>query len=198
MRPPTAHAARHTSLFCCCIIALLTSVPVGAADAPPKAPKLVIVSASFGDLANGKTVDVTKNVSERATADNLSVQATTEMFGDPAPGAAKKLKVAYTIDGLYRTKTVDLGETLDISTRLFIRKAVYGDLPKGKFSDVTEQVADLVAKNSLTVKADNDTFGDPAENVVKRLQVDYLMDGVRGSKTVAEGETLTLPEKAKK
>ena len=52
-------------------------------------------------------------------------------------------------------------------------------------------------KNSLSVKADNETFGDPAEGVVKRLRVDYLFDGVKGSKTIAEGETLTISDKGK-
>jgi hypothetical protein len=159
--------------------------------------KLVIVSAVYGDLANEKTADVTKKVAGLVKDDNLSLTVTPEAFGDPAPGAAKKLKVGYTIDGLFHSKTIDQGEVLDISTRLFISKAVYGDLPKGKTDDVTEQVADLVRKNSLSVKADNETFGDPAEGVVKRLRVDYLFDGVKGSKTVAEGETLTISDKGK-
>jgi hypothetical protein len=159
--------------------------------------KLVIVSAVYGDLANGKTTDVTKQVAERVKDENLSLEVTKEIFGDPAPAATNKLKVGYTIDGLYHTKTVDQGDVLDISTRLFIRKAVYGDLPKGKSDDVTQQIADLVRKNSLSVKADNETFGDPAQNVVKRLRVDYLFDGVKGSKTVAEGQTLTVSDKGR-
>ncbi len=140
---------------------------------------------------------MTTKIAQRVKDENLSVAVTQEAFGDPAPGAAKKLKVGYTVDGLYRSKTVDQGEVLDISTRLFIRKAVYGDLPKGKSDDVTEQVADLVRKNSLSIKADNETFGDPAEGVVKRLRVDYLFDGVKGSKTVAEGETLSVSDKGR-
>jgi hypothetical protein len=178
-----------------CLIMTVAFI-AGDANAAQRA-KLVIVSAVYGDLANAKTVDVTKKVAERVKDENLSVVVTQEAFGDPAPGAAKKLKVGYTIDGLYHSKTVDQGDVLDISTRLFIRKAVYGDLPKGKSDDVTEQVADLVRKNSLSVKADNETFGDPAEGVVKHLRVDYLFDDVKGSKTVAEGETLTVPEKGK-
>ncbi len=84
---------------------------------------------------------------------------------------------------------------LDISTRLFIRKAVYGDLANNKSDDVTEQVANLVRKNTLSLKADNETFGDPAPNVVKKLRIDYTFDGVKKSKTVAENETLTVSEK---
>src|SRR5258706_15948560 len=174
---------------------IMASIAIHA-DAAQRA-KLVIVSAVYGDLANEKTVDVTKKIAERVKDETLSVGVTQEAFGAPAPGAAKNLKVGYTIDGLYRSKTVDQGEVLDISTRLFIRKAVYGDLPKGKSDDVTEQVADLGRKNSLSIKADNETFGDPAEGVVKRLRVDYLFDGVKGSKTVAEGETLSVSDKGR-
>jgi hypothetical protein len=178
------------------MIVLAVAFVTSHASAAQRA-KLVIVSAVYGDLANEKTIDVAKKITDRVKDDNLSVEVTPQVFGDPAPGAAKKLKVGYTIDGLYRSKTVDQGEVLDISTRLFISKAVYGDLPKGRQDDVTEQVANLVRKNSLSVKADNETFGDPAENVVKRLRVDYLFDGVKGSKTVGEGETLTISDAGK-
>src|SRR5437588_29456 len=98
------------------VIVAMASVAIHA-NAAQRA-KLVIVSAVYGDLANEKTVDVTKKIAERVKDDNLSVAVIQEAFGDPAPGAAKKIKVGYTIDGLYRSKTVDQGEVLDISTRL--------------------------------------------------------------------------------
>jgi len=85
-----------------------------------------------------------------------------------------------------------VGETLDISTRLVIRKAVYGALPNGPLTDVTEDVADLVRKNSLMVQATNDRFGDPANGVVKKLRVDYTIDGVDKSQTVAENGILSI------
>jgi hypothetical protein len=178
-----------------CLILTLTLITTTAHAA--QRAKLAIVSATYGDLASGKTIDVTKKVADRVKDENLSLEVTKETFGDPAPGAANKLKVGYTIDGLYHTKTVDQGETLDISSRLIILRALYGDLPKGKSDDVTDQVADLVRKNTLTVKADNETFGDPAANVVKKLKVDYLFDGVKASKTIAENETLTISDKGK-
>ncbi|HWE96834.1 MAG TPA: DUF3395 domain-containing protein [Tepidisphaeraceae bacterium] len=176
-----------------CVFAGLARSPARAADAA--LPKLVIVKAEFGDLANGKTADVTAKVAAMVKNASLTVAATTANLGNPAPGA-KKLKVSYTIDGIYRSKTVDEGETLDISARLFIRKAVYGDLtPKGETADVTEQVADLVKGNALTLTAGNELFGDPAEGVVKRLRVDYTFDGVNKSKSVGENEKLTISDK---
>jgi hypothetical protein len=179
--------AAYIAIVCC----ILAGEPTRAAE--PAAGKLVIVSAVYGDLDNDKTADVTAKVAAMVKDNSLSVAATKENFGEPAPGP-KKLKVGYTIEGIYRSKTVDEGETLDISTRLVIVKAVYGDLAGGKTDDVTEQLADLVRKNKLTTKADNETFGDPAEGVVKRLKVDYLFDGKRQTKTVGENETLAIGE----
>ncbi|MDB5330293.1 MAG: hypothetical protein JWP03_1444 [Phycisphaerales bacterium] len=190
LRPFSAGLLLATALF---VVVGLTPRPAAAADA--SIPKLVIVKAEFGDLANGKTVDVTAKVAAMVKNASLTVEASTANLGNPAPGA-KKLKVSYTIDGIYRSKTVDEGETLDISARLFIRKAVYGDLtPKGQTADVTEQVADLVKGNALAVTASNDLFGDPADGVVKRLRVDYTFDGVNKSKSVGENEKLTISDK---
>ena len=174
----------------CCILACASL----AHAADPASAKLVIVSAVYGDMDNDKTADVTAKVAAMVKDNSLSAAATKDNFGDPAAGQPKKLKVGYTLEGVYRSKTVDEGETLDISTRLVIVKAVYGNLAGGKTDDVTEQVADLVWKNKLTVKADNETFGDPAGGVVKKLRVDYLFDGVRKSKTVGENQTLTISD----
>jgi hypothetical protein len=166
-----------------------------ADDDLSKNPKLVITSAVYGDLANDKTIDVLKKVSAAVKDNNLNLTVNKETFTDPAPGAAKKLKVGYTLDGLYYTKTIDDGDVCDISTRLFISKAVYGDLANNKADDVTDQVKGQVRKNALSVKADNETFGDPAPNRVKKFRVEYTFDGVKKSKTVAENETLTIAEK---
>ena len=159
----------------------------------PAGGKLVIVSAVYGDLDNDKTADVTAKVAAMVKDNSLSVAATKENFGEPSP-APRQLKVGYTIEGVYRSKTVDEGDTLDISTRLVIVKAVYGDLTGGKTDDVTQQLADGVRKNKLTIKADNSTFGDPAEGVVKKLKVEYLFDGKRETKTIGENETLNIGE----
>jgi len=171
------------------------TLPTPAADTPAaKNPKLLITSAVYGDLDNDKTTDVLKKVAAAVKDNNLNLTVNKSAFGDPAPGAAKKLKVGYTLDGLYYSKTVDDGEVCDISTRLFIHKALYGDLAGNKTDDVTDQIKNLVRKNTLSVKADNESFGDPAPNVVKKLRIDYTFDGVKKSKTVAENATLTISE----
>jgi len=182
-----------TSAAIGCLVLVAFTFPARAADAS-KNPKLVITSAVYGDLANDKTVDVLKKVSAAVKDNNLNITVSKETFTDPAPGAARKLKVGYTLDGLYFTKTIDEGDECDISTRLFISKALYGDLGGNKIDDVTDQVKKLVRKNGLSMKVDNDTFGDPAPNVVKKFRIVYTFDGVRKSKTVAENATVTISE----
>ena len=76
--------------------------------------------------------------------------------------------------------------------KLVVVKAVYGDLPDGQKTDVTDKVKEMVKDDRLSVEASNDNFGDPADGVVKKLKVDYTVGGVARSRTVNEGETLTV------
>jgi hypothetical protein len=66
------------------------------------------------------------------------------------------------------------------------------DLPAGGKIDGTEKVAELVKDDALSVEASNDRFTDPAEGVAKTPKVDYTFDAKGRSKTVGEGETLTI------
>jgi hypothetical protein len=81
------------------------------------------------------------------------------------------------------------------AAKLVIKKAVYGDLPDGKAIDVTEKVAVMVKEGALSVDATNENFTDPAEGIAKKLKVDYTFDGAAKSKTVDEGQTLTISDK---
>jgi len=76
--------------------------------------------------------------------------------------------------------------------RITVIKAVYGDLPAGTKKDVTKKVAQMVKAGALAVEATNGNFGDPVGGVVKKLQIDYKVDGNPRSQTVTENETLTL------
>jgi hypothetical protein len=82
--------------------------------------------------------------------------------------------------------------------KLVVTKAVYGDLPDGAKTDVTDRVKDMVKDDKLSVEATNENFGDPAEGIVKKLKVDYTINGVAGSKTVNENETLSVSGKPSK
>lgn len=79
--------------------------------------------------------------------------------------------------------------------KVVIRKAVYGDLPKGKSADVTKKVAELVKAGATSVDASNENFGDPVHGTAKRFRVDYTINGVARSETVRENDTVTFTAK---
>jgi len=83
--------------------------------------------------------------------------------------------------------------------KLEVRRAEYGvftvELPEAV--DVTAQLQRMVRDGRLTVRADNSIAGDPAQNVVKQMRVDYALDGKPASRTVEENQTLTLPDPAR-
>jgi hypothetical protein len=75
--------------------------------------------------------------------ETVAIEAANDKFGDPAPNVRKKLKVEYTLEGGTHERTVAEGETLTLAGKpgqVVIRKAIYGDLPEGAMSDVTETV----------------------------------------------------------
>jgi len=77
------------------------------------------------------------------------------------------------------------------STGLLIESAKYG--AGDRFVDVTALLAQSLDGDTLHVRADNDLAGDPAIGTPKQLVVSYLNNGVRATKTVGEGEVLSLP-----
>ena len=173
-----------------------------AGCAGPKAGKLVIVKAVYGDLPDGASVDVTAKVAAMVKDDTLRVDASNDVFGDPADEAFKKLRVQYTLGGVAGDKTVGEDQTLTLPGdekplvgKLVIVKAVYGDLAGTDVVDVTAKVAALVKNDVLTVVASNEVLADsedPVAGVFERLRVDYTIGGVAGSKTVGEDRTMTI------
>jgi hypothetical protein len=177
-----------------CVLAALA----GCAESPSPA-KLVIVKAVYGDLPNGPSIDVTAKVAAMVKDNTLRVDASNDLFGDPADGAMKRLRVEYTLDGAPASKTVAEDQTLTLPAdekplvgKLVIVKAVYGDLAGTDVIDVTAEVAAMVKDNALTVVPSNESFGDPATGVYKRLRVDYTIGGAARRKTIGENRTLTI------
>jgi hypothetical protein len=79
---------------------------------------------------------------------------------------------------------------------LRILKALYGALPAGGQSwlDVTASVKSLVANGTRQIPASNDMAGDdPAPNIVKRLRVEFILNGRQHSADATEGGNLDLP-----
>jgi len=181
-----------------CVLVALAGCAAEQRQPPPPA-KLVIVKALYGALPDGVVIDVTDKVAAMVEDNTLRVDASNDLFGDPADGAFKRLRVDYTLDGVAGSKTVGEDATLTVPAdekplvgKLVVVKAVYGDLAGGQTVDVTAQVAAMVKDNALTVVASNDQFDDPASGTWKRLRVHYTIDGVARSRTVGEDRKLTL------
>jgi HEAT repeat protein len=83
-------------------------------------------------------------------------------------------------------------EAVPSAGEVTILKAVYRGTDGRRSADVTKKVAEMVKAGTLSVEASNANFGDAAPNVVKDLQVEFAINGVTQSKTVREGETITL------
>ena len=62
----------------------------------------------------------------------------------------------------------------------------------GRGADVTERVRSMVGGGEREIAASNTTFGDPVPDVVKRLVVEYRLDGKPTKANVAENDTLEL------
>lgn len=77
--------------------------------------RVVVRKAEYGDLGAGNTVDVTQKVDELLVDNVLSLVPSDALFGDPAAGQQKQLRVDYTLDGVAKSKTGREGETLTIS-----------------------------------------------------------------------------------
>jgi len=77
--------------------------------------------------------------------------------------------------------------------RIEIRRAFYEPAdgrPGG--ADVTAKVAEMVAAGQYSIPANNSVFGDPTPGIVKRLRVEYVLNGKPMQKIAAENGTLEL------
>lgn len=79
---------------------------------------IVILKATYGDLPNGPSADVTEKVKSIAGAGPASVDVSNANFGDPAPGIPKKLCVEYTANGAAFSKTAAEGASLKLTTAI--------------------------------------------------------------------------------
>ena len=73
------------------------------------------------------------------------------------------------------------------------KNAIAATAPGRLVVDVTSKAKAAIKDGVLSLTASNDLAGDPAYNVVKQLRVDYTLNGVPGTRTVAEKETVQIP-----
>lgn len=83
-------------------------------------------------------------------------------------------------------------EAIPSAGKVTILRAVYRGIDGKRSADVTKKVAEIVEAGTLSIEASNANFGDAAPGVVKELQVEFAVNGVTQSKTVREGQTITL------
>ncbi|MEQ1820996.1 MAG: glycosyl hydrolase [Fimbriimonadaceae bacterium] len=93
-------------------------------------------------------------------------------------------------------KSMDSGVTALAPQRkpkIAIKSARY-ETADGRGKDVTELVSGMIRSGQYEIEATNVNFGDPVVNTVKRLVIEYTLDGADYKKTVAENETLVVWE----
>jgi len=162
--------------------------------------KLVIVKATWSDVRDEKTADVTKTIEGLVKDNSLTVVPSDRILGDPASFKVKHLRVDWSKGGVVDHKHAMEGETLTIganekpvAARLVITKATYGGVGSGKTIDVTRHVADRIDNNKVSLIPGNAIFGDPSPGQAKQLLVDYTFDGAAKSKVIDEFQPLNLP-----
>lgn len=142
-----------------------------------------------------KTVDVTEKVAAEVKGNTLSLVAGNDLFGEPAEGEAKTLRVQYTAGDKTLTAMVPEGRSLTITLpaeqKLVIRKAVYGVITGP--ADVTAVVAAAAMDNTLSMAVNSSMLGiDPSPMTVKQLSVRYTVGGATRGRVVREGAVLRL------
>lgn len=101
--------------------------------------------------------------------------------------------------GAQHVVAVETRQKLDraaAAPKIEIQKAVYEAVDGAGSVDVTAKVAALVAAGETSIPANNANFGDPTYMHVKRLRVDYSVDGKQLTGSANENETLDLVEAA--
>jgi hypothetical protein len=168
-----------------------------ALDKAASLASLQVVKAEYGAGSSWK--DVTEIAKPQLEA-NGKVEVSNNLFGDPAPGQGKTLKVTVSFEG--KSVVVNGAEktTLVLDEKLLkasqgvqkveVLKAVYG--VEGNWKDVTEKVQSLLSNGSSTVEATNDNFGDPVEGEQKTLKIKYKFEGKELEKSAEENAAIQL------
>lgn len=168
--------------------------------------KLEIVKAEYG--AGEKWADVTDKVQQKVVNDELKLEVSNQLFGDPARGLAKTLKVTaksgdkqalfqaaerkQLIINAEEFKKAAAVPVADVAAaaKITIVKAEYG---AGETqADVTAKVQEMVARGIVKIDASNALFGDPVKGKGKTLKIQYRIGDQEKTKDAAEKSAVTL------
>ncbi|MES2920167.1 MAG: family 78 glycoside hydrolase catalytic domain [Verrucomicrobiota bacterium] len=173
----------------------------GMTFAPETGDPPVILAAFYEAVTGPGSLDVTAQLTAMMAEGNHALSITNETFGgDPAFGTVKRLRVQYHRNGQTGTKTfaedslIVFPADLPSLTNPVIQSARYESVSGTGFRDVTATLVSLAASGPFSRVVNNANFGpDPAVNQVKRLRVNYTVDGVAGVKLIAENATFNYP-----
>lgn len=157
---------------------------------------LMITKATYGDHEQGKAADFTAKVQAKVSEGKLRLVVWNDLFGDPAEGTRKELRVEFTLNGNPGSLKVAEGETLlipalNLTGPLHVISATYGILPDTTY-DVTDLVKRRVRENSLKLEVKNDEFGDPASGEFKWLKIVYRIGDVELVRQAWEGQDVSI------
>ncbi len=175
----------------------LDGATFGAADGTPP----VIVAAYYEAVSGAGSLNVTAQLVTLAQAGNYALAVTNATFGsDPAYGTVKQLRVQYQSGGLSATKTFPENSSivfpgdLPALTKPVIQSARYESVSGSGFRDVTAQIVSAAQAGSFSSVVNNTNFGpDPALNQIKRLRINYTLNGAAGVSITAENMTFNYP-----
>ena len=161
----------------------------------------VILAAFYEAVTGTGSLNVTAQLTAMVAEGNYALPITNGTFGsDPAFGKIKQLRVQYQRNGQTGTKTFSENSLIvfpaDLPTLTIpmIQSARYESVIGTGFRDVTATLVSLAQSGAFSRAVNNTNFGpDPAVNQVKRLRVNYTVDGVAGVKLIAENATFNYP-----
>ncbi len=110
--------------------------------------------------------------------------------------AAKSVFVVFREENLTQDHAVAIEQAG--RSKLRILSARFGTEQTGFWKDASARIQELAARGWLDIEVNLSTLalGDPAPNIVKSLEIDYDLDGKKGSILRKEGEKITLGKHA--
>lgn len=169
------------------------------AKVTPGQPLPVIRKATYEAVDASASIDATDLLIKHTRQGEFELPIQNEVFGkDPAFRTPKQLRVEYEIQG---RKTVRLFPELsslhypeDLSPPPVITRATYEAIDGSGSLDVTQKLNKQAESGSFSLKVENDDLGkDPSLDHIKRLKIEFSLNGQSWSKVIAEHQAFHYP-----
>ncbi len=161
-----------------------------------------IISARYESAANPSLFrDVTAVLQADAQDGAFSVAVDNTRFGpDPAPNQVKQLRVSYEIEGAASVRVIGEGAVFNYPADLprplavALTAATYAAVDGSGSADVLDDLNTRAAGGPFSLTVNNASLGgDPAPGKVKRLRLEYELEGEPLVKYIDERATLDFP-----